>query len=498
MEKIGIQITNYKNIKNQTFCFNPKLNCEYKEELIFPEKENYVNIFPKNINITAIVGKNGTGKSSILKAFLERIYVMDEDNDEDNEIIKKEVQVYENDEQEPYLTVYWDYSITDEAFLAYTPDINHSNFDAKRSYITLPSKVNTDAESQIDIHQDIQNLARNIIKLIINNHNIQDLIRDVFDIEKVIISCDEEITDLKKSSEKIEDYFNKFYYGFAEQDKKPNSFKYYEIFISDINQFNILENEDILIDFISKDTKKLLFLSFGEIQLLKILCNIQSLVNDITNENKNILFLLDEIELGLHPQWQKMIINLLSKITTKNDKKVYFVLTSHSSFILSDLPKENVIFLDKFDDETEKKYPKLETKGLENGNCINVSKHIELKTFGANIHTLLSNGFFMSDGLMGEFAKNKINEIKKFYELVKKCEKVINNSEKVKNTIKNIYQEYEPNFRNIQKIIGEPFLQTIIKNYLDELEILFNGKKEFLDKEIERLKELRKSLNDKA
>ncbi|WP_419672990.1 hypothetical protein [Aliarcobacter butzleri] len=41
-------------------------------------------------------------------------------------------------------------------------------------------------------------------------------------------------------------------------------------------------------------------------------------------------------------------------------------------------------------------------------------------------------------------------------------------------------------FENIQKIIGEPFLQTIIKNYLDELEIFFNEsykkKKEFLDK----------------
>ena len=42
-------------------------------------------------------------------------------------------------------------------------------------------------------------------------------------------------------------------------------------------------------------------------------------------------------------------------------------------------------------------------------------------------------------------------------------------------------------FENIQKIIGEPFLQTIIKNYLDELEILFNGKKEFLDKELAEL-----------
>ena len=153
-----------------------------------------------------------------------------------------------------------------------------------------------------------------------------------------------------------------------------------------------------------------------------------------------------------------------------------------------------MIFLDKFDEkETKKKYLKLDIKDLENGNCINVSKDIELKTFGTNIHTLLSDGFFMSDGLMGEFAKSKINEIKDFYDANKNLKKEYPNFESKKDE----FEENKEYFRNIQKIIGEPFLQTIIKNYLDELEILFNGKKEFLDKEIERLKELRKSLNDK-
>ena len=128
------------------------------------------------------------------------------------------------------------------------------------------------------------------------------------------------------------------------------------------------------------------------------------------------------------------------------------IITSHSPFILSDIPKENVIF-------------------LKNGKIENP----DIKTFGANIHTLLSDGFFMSDGLMGEFAKSKIEEIKKFYELVKKCEKIITKSENIKNTIKNIYQGYEPNFRNIQNIIGEPFLKTIIGNYLDELEQIFDN-----------------------
>ncbi|MDZ7819458.1 MAG: hypothetical protein U5K55_13030 [Aliarcobacter sp.] len=109
------------------------------------------------------------------------------------------------------------------------------------------------------------------------------------------------------------------------------------------------------------------------------------------------------------------------------------------------------------------------------GNCKNVTKDIELKTFGANIHTLLSNGFFMSDGLMGEFAKSKINEIKDFYDTNKNLKKEDSNFESKKDEFK----KNKKYFENIQKIIGEPFLKTVIKNYLDELEILFYGKKSF-------------------
>jgi hypothetical protein len=165
------------------------------------------------------------------------------------------------------------------------------------------------------------------------------------------------------------------------------------------------------------------------------------------------------------------------------------VCATHSPFILSDLPKENVIFLEK-----EK----------QSGLCINVTKNIELKTFGANIHALLSHGFFMSDGLMGEFAKSKIDEIKKFYEIVKFLEP---KNKKYKRILKILYLFKIKKFEHIQSIIGEPFLQTIIKNYLDELEQIFdienyksNKKqellKQFSEKELEEYLESLK--NDKA
>ena len=243
-------------------------------------------------------------------------------------------------------------------------------------------------------------------------------------------------------------------------------------------------------------------ISDGEKQLIKYSIDFISVFNYYeTRKNWNISIscIGDEIDNHLHPKWkQEIIYNFINMIKTYKkftgeSIPLHIILTTHSPFVLSDLPKENIIFLDKVDKKTKEKYSKLDIKNLKNGNCINVSKYIELKTFGANIHTLLSNGFFMSDGLMGEFAKSKINEIKDFYDANKNLKKEYPNFESKKDE----FEENKEYFRNIQKIIGEPFLQTIIKNYLDELEILFNGKKEFLDKEIERLKELRKSLNDK-
>ncbi|WP_419671758.1 AAA family ATPase [Aliarcobacter butzleri] len=184
--------------------------------------------------------------------------------------------------------------------------------------------------------------------------------------------------------------------------------------------------------------------------------------NKLKPENKSLVILLDEPETYLHPQLQKKLISDLVNTFSNIDFEIHFIITTHSSFLLSDLHKKNIVLLDKFDDETEKNI-KIKKDSLETGNCINVSEHIELKTFGANIHTLLSNGFFMSDGLMGQFAKSKINEIKDFYEKVK-------NSKNLKEEHKKEFEDNIKSFIHIQSIIGEPFLQTIIKNYLDDLQ----------------------------
>ena len=158
------------------------------------------------------------------------------------------------------------------------------------------------------------------------------------------------------------------------------------------------------------------------------------------------------------------LIEFFSKNFTQN---IHIILTSHSPFIISDLPKENVIFLEKGE----------QLNPFEDGK----------QTFGANIHTLLSHGFFMKEGLMGEFAKEKIQSIINYYEEIKELTKEENKKQRDKE--KAIYEkEYKTKFWQIQSIIGDDYLKQIIKNHLIEIEKIVLGNDEAKKEEVKRLK----------
>ncbi len=97
----------------------------------------------------------------------------------------------------------------------------------------------------------------------------------------------------------------------------------------------------------------------------------------------------DEVELYFHPDMQRKFIDHLFRylkcIDLDNITAVNFIFITHSPFILSDIPDSSVLFLGDF-------------------------KPV-LNTFGANIHDLLSDGFFLKDGFMGAYAQKVINKI---------------------------------------------------------------------------------------
>jgi ABC-type multidrug transport system ATPase subunit len=265
--------------------------------------------------------------------------------------------------------------------------------------------------------------------------------------------------------------------------------KIYEnfLFIENINKTPDLNTIKSILEFIPpwidvewfEDNKSIKSLSSGEKSFFTFIINLMYQIQNINDkpEYGSINLFLDETELGLHPNWQKQYLsNILKSIEQVNKKRVNIFFASHSPFLLSDLPKENVIFLE----EGKQVNP------FENG-----------QTFGANIHTLLSHGFFMSDGLMGEFAKEKIQSIIKYHEEILVKELTKEENKKRREEEKEIYdKEYKTQFWQIQSIIGDDYLKQVIKNYLIEIEKIVLGNDKAKEEEIKRLeaqiKQLRK------
>ncbi|MBI1225170.1 MAG: AAA family ATPase [Bacteroidetes bacterium] len=168
----------------------------------------------------------------------------------------------------------------------------------------------------------------------------------------------------------------------------------------------------------------------------------------------HFILMLDEGDMTFHPKWLKRyikaIIEVLPKLFAERFKSstLQIIVTTHNPFILSDLPKENVIFLNK--DEF--------------GECKVIDGLNDMKqTFGANIHTLLSDSFFM-DGLMGDFAKEKIDKVIRYLNKELKEGELMTDDEAEK----------------IINIIGEP----ILKRHLEQ-QFQYNRQ----NKEIEELKQ---------
>jgi len=113
--------------------------------------------------------------------------------------------------------------------------------------------------------------------------------------------------------------------------------------------------------------------------------------------NKKLFIMIDEGDAGFHPEWQKKFfnhsLNFLSDLF--HDNEIQLVYTANSPYLVSDLTKNHITFI-------ENKENQIIIHGKENN---------REETFGQNIHTLLSNSFFLESGLIGDFAKNKINKV---------------------------------------------------------------------------------------
>ena len=129
-------------------------------------------------------------------------------------------------------------------------------------------------------------------------------------------------------------------------------------------------------------------MSSGEVALINIFATVYSAMNKKTSGS--VLLIVDEIDAFLHPKWQQDILTHITRWINEseffNNKKVQLVVATHSPIILSDIPRDNIIYLK----EPFEVYSS------------------EQLTFGANISTLFYDSFFMEKGSIGAIARKEI------------------------------------------------------------------------------------------
>jgi len=137
-------------------------------------------------------------------------------------------------------------------------------------------------------------------------------------------------------------------------------------------------------------------LSSGEKTLLSYFANILGRIRELDDiqasdstynnvQNKTYLILIDEVELHLHPEWQRNFIKQLNDFFTyeDNSKKFQFVIASHSPFVVTDIYDENIVYLGGKPDS---------------------------KTFGGNIFDIFKDDFYVSNSI-GAFSEDIIKDL---------------------------------------------------------------------------------------
>ncbi|MCX6799537.1 MAG: AAA family ATPase [Candidatus Falkowbacteria bacterium] len=177
-------------------------------------------------------------------------------------------------------------------------------------------------------------------------------------------------------------------------------------------------------------------ISAGELNFFTFFSRLLSI--DFNDLPPNLFLLIDEADLTFHPQLQKKFLNLilpfLNNVLAKSFAEKYkrqaphiqVLITTHSPIILSDLISNSIINLEEQQEESK-------------------------STFAQNIHELFNNDFILRDGLIGDYAQSKINEIVDYIE----------NNDSYDRTIM-------ARFFKIIRNISEPYIQYKLYELLEE------------------------------
>ena len=270
-----------------------------------------------NEELTVLVGANGTGKTTILEVIYNVLSGNTQYFEEDNnfksvivellngnkvKIISTEniIKIYINDEQVNANNEFF----TKQKVLYLPSEVSFKNYE-----ITGPNKLEL-TESDVTLNADKMSKE---LKQFLVNQKYQDL---------------SDIADGNYENANRIEKFKKIYNEFL-SDKK---------FIGIDNDtfepiFELNETKErITIEKLSSGEKQIFFKGGSLIQY---------------GENKELIVLIDEPEISMHPEWQQKILKFYRNI----NPKVQFIFATHSPHIVSCCTKEEIRLIEKKNNE---------------------------------------------------------------------------------------------------------------------------------------------------
>ena len=182
-------------------------------------------------------------------------------------------------------------------------------------------------------------------------------------------------------------------------------------------------------------------ISEGELQLINTYSGIYYALTNGYKNQKSAIILLDEPDKSFHPMWISSFIDNLVKLVESidNDMKYQFIISTHSPFMLSDVPKDCICTIDIVDHQR----------------IISKAK----KSFASNYYDIIKDTFFLEDSV-GMFAKGKINEM----------------IEVIDNIDNNISEEKIKRINEMISVIDDNYLRNVLHSELNKKLSNFNQK----------------------
>jgi len=173
---------------------------------------------------------------------------------------------------------------------------------------------------------------------------------------------------------------------------------------------------------------------------------------------KDICLVFDEAELYFHPDFQRgfiyKMLKYLSWLGLNRSgwvENIQIIIATHSPFILSDIPRENILFL-----KDGKNY-------LDGLGRLDRSVFERKNTFGANYYDMLRNGFFLEDNAIGLYASEVIKRIITVYH------------EKEPGKRRQDFRKNAELFSDIAKMVGDSYLRSVLMRMTSEMNKAYRG-----------------------